>query len=115
MMIDGAGEVGTGPVDTLLGALGACAAIDVELYLAKRRTPPTRLVVSVHAERRAEVPRRVLRARLEFEIDGAEIEPEHAERAVDLAIDQYCSVAASLAEDLTLEHSVILNGAKVVV
>lgn len=114
-MIDGAGEVGTGPVDTLLGALGACAAIDVELYLAKRRTPPTRLVVSVHAQRRAEVPRRVVRARLEFEIDGVGVEPEHAERAVALAIDQYCSVAASLAEDLAVEHSVILNGAKVVV
>lgn len=111
--IDGAGEAGTGPVDTLLGALAACSAIDVEAYLAKRRTPPERMTVTVRAERRAELPRRVLSAHLEFAIDGAGVEPAHAERAVALAVDRYCSVAASLASDIVIGRDVVVNGVRV--
>ncbi len=111
--IDGAGEAGTGPVDTLLGALAACSAIDVEDYLVKRRTPPERLTVTVRAERRAELPRRVMSAHLEFAIDGAGVEPAHAARAVELAVDRYCSVAASLASDIVIGRDVIVNGVPV--
>ena len=111
--IDGTGETGTGPVDTLLGALAACAAIDVEDYLVKRRTPPERLTVTVRAERRVELPRRVMSAHLEFAIDGAGVEPAHAARAVELAVDRYCSVAASLASDIVIGRDVIVNGVPV--
>ena len=111
--IDGAGEAGTGPVDTLLGALAACAAIDVEVFLVKRRTPPERLTVTVRAERRGELPRRVMSAHLEFAIDGGGIEPVHAVRAVALAVDRYCSVAASLSSDIVIGRDVIVNGVPV--
>ena len=112
--IDGAGEAGTGPVDTLLGALAACAAIDVELFLVKRRTPPDRLTVTVTATRRGELPRRVVSAHLRFAIDGPRVEPAQAVRAVSLAVDRYCSVAASLASDIVIGRDVIVNGACVV-
>ena len=108
--IDASGEAGLGPVDTMLGALAACSAIDVVEYLAKRRTPVERLDVRVDAERRPTAPRRVLRARLVIEIDGAAIETHHAERAVALSFQTYCSVSASLAPDLALESVLILNG-----
>ena len=111
--IDGAGEAGTGPVDTLLGALAACSAIDVEVFLVKRRTPPERLTVTVTAERRAELPRRVMSVHLEFAIDGAGVEPAHAARAVELAVDRYCSVAASLAADIVIGRHVVVNGVPV--
>jgi putative redox protein len=108
--IDAAGEAGLGPVDTMLGALAACSAIDVVDYLAKRRTPAQGLEVRVDAERRATPPRRVLAARLEFRIDGAGIEPAHAERAIALSIRTYCSVSASMAPDLGLDTVLVLNG-----
>ena len=108
--IDAAGKVGLGPVDTMLGALAACSAIDVVEYLAKRRTPVERLDVRVDAERNASVPRRVLRARLELTIDGAGIEAHHAERAIALSFQTYCSVSASLAPDVLLESRLVLNG-----
>lgn len=108
--IDGAGEAGTGPVDTVLGALAACSAIDVEDYLVKRRTPPERLAVTVRGTRSAEVPRRLVGVHLAFAIDGGGIEPAHAERAVTLAVERYCSVAASLAPDIAIERSVVVNG-----
>ncbi|HEV7990761.1 MAG TPA: OsmC family protein [Gemmatimonadaceae bacterium] len=108
--IDAAGRAGLGPVDTMLGALAACSAIDIVEYLAKRRTPATRLDVRVDAERNATVPRRVLRARLEIAIDGEGIETHHAERAIALSFQTYCSVSASLAPDVVLESQLVLNG-----
>ena len=109
-IIDGHKTAGTGPVDTLLGALAACSAIDVLGYFDKRRTPAAKLEVVVTAERRAQAPRRVLRAQLEFRIEGAEIDAEHAERAIELSVEQYCSVAASLARDLAISTVLVLNG-----
>lgn len=108
--IDGAAKAGLGPVDTMLGALAACSAIDVVDYLAKRRTPAERLAVHIEAERCGSIPRRVLQARLEFAIDGAGIDAPHAERAIALSFRTYCSVSASLAPDLTLETRLVLNG-----
>jgi len=108
--IDGAAQAGLGPVDTMLGALAACSAIDVVEYLAKRRTPVEQLTVRVDAERCGSVPRRVLQARLEFAIDGAGIDAPHAERAIALSFRTYCSVSASLAPDLMLESRLVLNG-----
>jgi len=108
--IDGAGNEGLGPVDTMLGALAACAAIDVVEYLAKRRTPATRLDVRVDAERRPTAPRRVLQARLEFSIDGEGIDLAHAERAIALSFQSYCSISHSLAPDVRLASRLVLNG-----
>jgi putative redox protein len=108
--IDAAGQHGLGPVDTMLGALAACAAIDVIEYLVKRRTPAARLDVRVDAERRPTAPRRVLQARLEFAIDGEAIDVAHTERAIALSFQSYCSISHSLASDVRLESRLVLNG-----
>lgn len=108
--IDAAGQEGLGPVDTMLGALAACSAIDVVAYLAKRRTPATRLDVRVDAVRRPVAPRRVLQATLEFAIDGDGIDVAHAERAIALSFQSYCSISHTLAPDVRLESRLVLNG-----
>ena len=93
-----------------MSALATCVGIDVVDILGKRRTPPDRLVVDAHAERRAEHPRRVERVRMDFVVDGDGIEIAHTERAVALAIEKYCSVAATLATDVVVETRVVVNG-----
>ena len=110
VVVDAAGREGLGPVDTMLGALAACTAIDVVDYLAKRRTPATRLDVRVDAERRSTAPRRVLEARLEFAIDGEGIDVAHAERAIALSFQTYCSISHTFAPDVRLESRLVLNG-----
>jgi uncharacterized OsmC-like protein len=52
----------------------------------------------------------VTRLELEFEIDGAGITVEPAERAIELSFDKYCSVAGSLAPDIVAESVLVLNG-----
>lgn len=110
IVIDADKQAGTGPVDTLLGALAACTAVDVLDILVKRRTPADRLEVVITAERRGKAPRRVMRAQLEYRIDGTSIDAAHAERAIALAVDKYCSVASSLARDIVLTSVLVLNG-----
>jgi putative redox protein len=108
--MDGSGKTGQTPPDALLSALASCSGVDVVDILGKRRTPAERLVVDVEGRRREESPRRFEHITLTFRIDGAGIERMHAERAVQLAFEKYCSVAASLASDIVIETIVVLNG-----
>ena len=110
--VDADSKTAPGPVETLLNALATCSAVDVLDVLAKRRTPAERLVVNVTATRRSEAPRRVERLDVEFVIDGAGILVEHAERAIQLSFEKYCTVAASLAPDIVAETTLVLNGAR---
>jgi putative redox protein len=107
--LDTSKKTGPGPVDTLLCALGSCAAVDVVEILAKRRTPVESLTVNVQAERVDATPRRLARATLNFVISGAGIERGHAERAIDLAVNKYCSVRDSLRTDVPVDWTLSLN------
>jgi putative redox protein len=108
MRIDSAASTGPSPVDALLSALGACAAVDVVDILAKRRTPVESLTVDVQAERVNGTPRRLAHATLNFTISGAGIERAHAERAIDLAVNKYCSVRDSLRSDVPVDWTLTL-------
>lgn len=108
-VIDGAAKAAPGPVETLLSAIAACSSLDVIDIMAKRKTPIEKLRVNVTAERRPEFPRRVMRLDVEFLIDGAGVEREHAERAIQLSFERYCSVASSLAPDIVIETRLTLN------
>jgi putative redox protein len=106
--IDSSAATGPSPVDALLSALGACAAVDVVDILAKRRTPVQSLAVDVRAERVDGTPKRLARATLNFIISGPGIERSHAERAIDLAVNKYCSVRDSLKEDIPVDWTLTL-------
>jgi putative redox protein len=107
---DGSAKVAQNPVDALVSSLATCVGIDVVDILAKRRTPASALVVDAHAERRPTYPRRLERVTLTFRVDGEGVEIGHTERAVQLALTSYCSVAASLATDIVIETIVVANG-----
>jgi putative redox protein len=108
--IDGKSKIAPSPVETLLGAIGTCAASDVVEILEKQRTPMEKFSVDVMAVRRADFPRRVEQLEVTFTITGKGIEREKAERAIDLSIQKYCTVAASLAGDIVMSSVLVLNG-----
>lgn len=108
--IDANAKEAPGPVETLLNALATCASVDVIDIIAKRRTPVERLTVRIAGERRTEAPRRLRHVHIEYDIEGTGIEREHAERAIQLSFERYCSVAASLAPDIVAEATLTLNG-----
>jgi putative redox protein len=94
--IDSHGRNGPGPMETLLAALATCSATDVVEILAKRRTPVRSLEVETFGTRVETIPRHLEHVLLKFKIAGKGIERVHAERAIDLAVNKYCSVRSSL-------------------
>jgi putative redox protein len=108
--LDGTGKTGQSPVDALCSAIAACTGIDVVEILAKRRTPVERLDIDVVGERSDGTPRRIVGLQLTYRIEGAGIDREHAERAIDLAVNKYCAVRESLARDIEVHWSMTLNG-----
>ena len=107
--IDGSSETGPGPVDTLMCALAACTSEDVIGILEKRRTPVKALRVDAEGIRANAVPARVISATLTYHIDGEGIEAEQATRAVQLAVEKYCSVRNTLDPGIPVAWKVILN------
>ena len=108
--IDASAKDAPGPVETLLNSLVTCASVDVIDIIGKRKTPVERMSATVAGERRPEYPRRLMRVEIELKIDGAGIERAHAERAIALSFERYCSVASSLAPDIVIETRLTLNG-----
>ena len=107
---DGKGATGQSPVDAILSALASCIGIDVVEILQKRKTPVTTLTATVTGRRAATVPRRLTSVRLEWQMEGANIDRENAERAIELSMTKYCSVHDSMAHDISIDWSLTLNG-----
>jgi putative redox protein len=89
-------------------ALASCSAIDVVEILQKRRTPASTLRVTVEFSRAPTPPRRLTDAHLRFTVSTAS-EQAHVERAVQLSMEKYCSVANSLAPDTRLTWEVVIE------
>lgn len=107
--LDGDGIAGPTPPDALLIALASCVSVDIIDILAKRRTPLEKYSVEVVGERVDSIPRRFRHITLNVSMTGEGIERAHAERAVELSVNKYCSVRDSLAEDIPVVWNLSLN------
>lgn len=87
---------GVRPMQTLLMGLGGCSAIDVISILKKQRQDVTDYKINVSGEReQGKEPSLWKSVTMEFHLYG-NIDPDKAGRAVDLSVNKYCSVAATL-------------------
>ena len=107
--VDGDGETATSPVEMLLVAAATCAASDVVLILEKQRVALRILEVTRRGTRRAEQPRRYTALHFAFTIAGGGADEPKARRAIDLSLEKYCSVVASLAPDIPVTYDVALR------
>jgi putative redox protein len=92
----GGENFGVRPMQTLLMGLAGCSAIDVISILKKQRQEVVdyKMVVSGEREKGKE-PSLWQSIDMEFHLYG-DIDPDKASRAVDLSVNKYCSVAATL-------------------
>jgi putative redox protein len=84
-----------GPMEMLLGALGACSSVDVVSILAKKRQKLVSLEVVISGERAAEPPAVWTKIDMVYRLSGA-LEEKAARDAIELSQSKYCSVAAML-------------------
>ena len=110
LVLDGDSHAGQSPPEALLSALGACTGVDIVEILKKRRTLVERLEIRLTGTRANAMPPRFVAVEFEYHLSGAGIAREHAERAIDLAVNKYCTVKDSLAKDIVFTWRLVLNG-----
>ncbi|HSW62581.1 MAG TPA: OsmC family protein [Dissulfurispiraceae bacterium] len=96
---DGGADSGMRPMELLLIGVGSCSGMDIVSVLQKKRQKVTSLEVSVTGEKADTYPKRYTEINIEWIITGQDISEEAVKHAVDLSMEKYCSVKA------TLEHS----------
>src|SRR5690242_7079724 len=106
IVMDGNSAVAASPVELLLVAAAACSAADVVDILAKQRVGLRELGVTLRGTRRDEHPRRYTALHFVFTISGDGADETKARRAIDLSLEKYCSVVASLASDIRVTYDV---------
>ena len=106
----GGENFGVRPMQMLLMGLGGCSAIDIVMILKKQRQTIEDFSIKITGEREpGKEPSLWQNAKIIFMLKGT-IDKEKAERACQLSMDKYCSVAATLKNGGTdLSWEVVVN------
>jgi putative redox protein len=106
ILVDGDSAAATSPVELLLLAAATCTASDVVIILQKQRIKLEALDISVRGTRRETEPRRFTAIAFHFAVRGKGADDVKVRRAIDLSLEKYCSVVASLAPDIPISYDV---------
>lgn len=109
VVVDGDTTVATSPVELLLVAAASCTASDIVEILVKMRVTLRSLETDVVGTRREEYPRRFTAIHFRFRAGGTGIDEAKLRRAIDLSLEKYCSVMASLAPDIRVSYDVAIT------
>lgn len=96
-------KVGPSPMETLLGALGACTAVDVVSILAKKRQRLDSLEITISGERASTPPEVWTKIDLVFRLRG-DLTEKAVHDAIELSQTKYCSVAAMLGKTAKISY-----------
>jgi putative redox protein len=108
-VVDGDTALATSPVELLLVAAASCTGADIVGILEKVRVDLRSLEMDVVGTRQEEHPRRFTAIHFRFRVSGTGIDVTKMRRAVDLSLEKYCSVMASLAPDIRVSYDVAIT------
>jgi putative redox protein len=94
---------GPGPMETLLGALGACTSVDVAMILTKKRQKLESLEVSVSGERAPTPPEVWTKIEMVYKL-GGKLDEKAVRDSIELSQTKYCSVAAMLGKTAKITY-----------
>lgn len=94
------------PMQLLLSATVACAAVDIVSMIKKKRKNFINLEAEIEGERRDEFPRKFTDINIKYILTSPDTSEAELDKVVSLAVEKYCSVAGSLDSDINLTHSV---------
>jgi putative redox protein len=97
LVMDSDKSRGMSPLEMLLLGTGCCACVDVVMILRKGRQKLVDAWVEIGGERRDEMPKYFTDLELHFVVKGIDVDPRKVERAIDLAMEKYCSASAQMA------------------
>jgi putative redox protein len=93
-------DIGVKPPEAMLISLATCALYDVIDILHKQRLELRSLVASVSGTQSQAPPWAFTHIHLRFTAAAEGLRPEQLTRAIDLSLNKYCSVRASLRPEI---------------
>jgi len=105
----GGHNLGARPMEVLLMSLAGCSTIDVLMILNKMKQPVEDYHVEVDGEREPDVePSLYRKIHLTYFFKG-NLDPDKVNRAIQLSVEKYCSVAKTLEPTATISWSAQIN------
>ncbi|MFD2245566.1 OsmC family protein [Pontibacter ruber] len=102
----GGHNAGARPMELMLMGLGGCSAIDIIQILKKQRQQIDSFDITVKGERvEGEVPSVFKSIHIHFALSGP-LDEQKVQRAVELSLEKYCSVAFILYKTATIDYTV---------
>jgi putative redox protein len=87
---------GLRPMELLLLGIGGCSGMDVVSILKKKKQDVTGFEINVKGEKAEDYPKKFTEINLEFIVRGRNISEDAVKKAIDLSMNKYCSVKATL-------------------
>lgn len=92
----GGKDTGSRPMEMLLMGIGGCSGMDVVSILKKKKQDVKGLEINVKGDKAENYPKKFTDINLEFVVRGKNIADDAVKRAVELSMEKYCSVKATL-------------------
>jgi putative redox protein len=110
IIMDGPPETGgknTGlrPTELLLIGTGGCSGMDVVSILKKKKQNVTGVEINIDGQKSEDYPQKFTEIKIEFIIKGRNISEEAVKRAIQLSMDKYCSVKATLEGSAKIDYT----------
>jgi len=100
---------GARPMELLIMGLGGCSAIDILLILKKQKVEPTGMSISIDADREKDaVPSLFTNIHITYTFRG-NVDSTKAEKAIQLSLEKYCSVAKTLESTAKITSSFVIE------
>lgn len=97
---------GMKPSELLPFGLASCIAVTAVGILEKMRQGPFELSIDVDFQHDEKPPKAFRRFDLTWTYRGEGVDPEKLKQAIETSEQKYCSVSASLREDIVVEHHI---------
>jgi putative redox protein len=94
--IHGGGDTGLRPTELLLIGLGSCSGMGIVSILKKKKQDVRGLEIIVKGQKVESYPQKFTDITMEFVVKGRNLSEEAVKRAVELSMEKYCAVKATL-------------------
>lgn len=101
----GGNNTGLRPMELLASGLASCIAIDVLLILKKQRLEPEIFEIEIEGNRVDGTPSPFESIHLIFTV-GVDLQHDRVSKNIQLVIDKYCSVRASLEASISITFEI---------
>ena len=101
----GGKNTGFRPMELLLVGIGSCSGMDIVSILKKKKQTISGFEINVNGQKAESYPQKFTGIDIEFIIKGKNISEEAVKRAVQLSMEKYCSVKATLEGSANINYA----------